>query len=90
MTSFVKRFLENNFYMPEQEPKLTLKQLRERAGLSQEALARIVGVSGKTVSNWERGISVASLTVLQMKTLCDALGVALNELPDDFSSERES
>jgi len=67
----------------------TLKQLRERAGLSQEALARIVGVSSKTVSNWERGMSIASLTVPQMKALCDALGVTLSELPDDFSSERE-
>lgn len=66
----------------------TLKHLREQAGLSQEALARIVGVSSKTVSNWERGISVASLTVPQMKALCEALGVTLNELPDDFSSDR--
>jgi len=63
-----------------------LKYLREQAGLSQEALARIVGVSSKTVSNWERGTSVASLTVPQMKALCDALGVTLNELPDDFRS----
>jgi transcriptional regulator with XRE-family HTH domain len=64
----------------------TLKDLRKRAGLSQEALARILDVSGKTVSNWERGMSVASLTVPQMKALCDALGVTLGELPDDFSS----
>ena len=73
----------------EQSHNSTLKQLREQAGLSQEALARIVGVSSKTVSNWERGISIASLTVPQMKALCDALGVTLDELPDDFSSERE-
>jgi transcriptional regulator with XRE-family HTH domain len=71
---------------PEQEPKTTLKQLRERAGLSQEALARLLDVSSKTVSNWERGISIASLTVPQMKALCDALGIELNELPNDFSS----
>ncbi|MFQ4134726.1 helix-turn-helix transcriptional regulator [Nodosilinea sp. PGN35] len=64
----------------------TLKDLRKRAGLSQEALARILDVSGKTVSNWERGMSIASLTVPQMKALCDALGVTLSELPDDFSS----
>ncbi len=63
-----------------------LKYLREQAGLSQEALARMVGVSSKTVSNWERGTSVASLTVPQMKALCKALGVTLNELPDDFRS----
>ncbi|MFM7450453.1 MAG: helix-turn-helix transcriptional regulator [Leptolyngbyaceae cyanobacterium] len=75
--------------MPRSESQLTLKQLRERVGLSQEALARIVGVSGKTVSNWERGISIASLTVPQMKTLCQALSITLDELPDDFSSERD-
>lgn len=74
---------------PDQQPKQTLKQMREQAGLSQEALARLVGVSSKTVSNWERGTNVASLTVPQMKALCEALGVALNDLPDDFSSERE-
>lgn len=71
---------------PEQEPTLTLKQLREKAGLSQEALARLLGVSSKTVSNWERGMSVASLTVPQMKILCEALSVELKELPGDFSS----
>lgn len=74
--------------MEQDRPKLTLKQLREQAGLSQEGLARLVGVSSKTVSNWERGSNVASLTVPQMKALCEALGVTLSELPDDFSSER--
>lgn len=71
---------------PDPKPLLTLKQLRERAGLSQEALARLLGVSSKTVSNWERGISIASLTVPQMKMLCEALNVDLKELPNDFSS----
>jgi transcriptional regulator with XRE-family HTH domain len=71
---------------PEQPSKPTLKDLRKRAGLSQEALARILDVSGKTVSNWERGMSIASLTIPQVKTLCEALGVTLDELPDDFSS----
>jgi transcriptional regulator with XRE-family HTH domain len=72
---------------PERQP--TLRELRERVGLSQEGLARLIGVSSKTISNWERGIGAASLTVPQMKALCDALGVTLEELPDDFSSERE-
>lgn len=66
--------------------QVNFKQLREQAGLSQEALARIVGVTSKTVSNWERGISVASLTVPQMKALCESLNVTLDNLPDDFSS----
>lgn len=71
------------------EPKPTLKELRERVGLSQEGLARLIGVSSKTISNWERGIGAASLTVPQMKALCEALRVTLEELPDDFGSERE-
>ena len=72
-----------------QPGQANFKQLREQAGLSQEALARIIGVSSKTVSNWERGISVASLTVTQMKALCDSLNVTLDHLPDDFSSDAE-
>lgn len=72
---------------PESASTFTFKHLREQAGLSQEALARLVGVSSKTVSNWERGISIPSLTVSQMKILCDALSVTLSDLPDDFSSE---
>jgi transcriptional regulator with XRE-family HTH domain len=67
----------------------TLRELRERVGLSQEGLARLIGVSSKTISNWERGTGAASLTVPQMKALCDALGVTLKELPDSFSSDRE-
>ena len=72
---------------PESPSTVTFKHLRKQAGLSQEALARLVDVSGKTVSNWERGISIPSLTVSQMKILCDALNVTLSDLPDDFSSE---
>lgn len=72
-----------------QSGQVNFKQLREQAGLSQEALARIIGVSSKTVSNWERGISAASLTVTQMKALCNSLSVKLDDLPDDFSSDND-
>jgi putative transcriptional regulator len=71
---------------PEQPP--TLRELREQVSLSQEGLARLIGVSSKTISNWERGVSAACLTVPQMKALCEALGVMLRELPDNFHSER--
>ena len=66
-----------------------LKKLRERVGLSQEALARLIGVTSKTVSNWERGSNPASLTVPQMKALCRALDVTLDELPDRFGAESD-
>ena len=70
------------------EIPLSLKRLRERVGLSQDELARCIGVTSKTVSNWERGISLASLTVPQLKALCKALQVSLEELPDDFSADK--
>ena len=66
------------------------KRLREATGLSQEALARLIGVTSKTVSNWERGTNPASLTVPQMKALCHALGVTLEELPDWFGPTPEA
>jgi transcriptional regulator with XRE-family HTH domain len=66
-----------------------LKQIREAAGLSQETLARLIGVTSKTVSNWERGTNPANLTVPQMKALCRALGVTLEELPDWFGPTPE-
>ncbi|MEB3179066.1 MAG: helix-turn-helix transcriptional regulator [Nostocaceae cyanobacterium] len=67
-----------------QENQSPLKKLREEAGLSQEELARRVGVSVTTISRWERGASSPMLTVPQMKALCKALGKSLDELPDEF------
>ena len=34
-----------------------IKAFRQRRGLTQEALARELGVSGQTVSKWESGVS---------------------------------
>lgn len=40
------------------ERGLRLQAFRERAGLSQEAVARELGVSTKTIWNWERGSGI--------------------------------
>ncbi|MFM7427289.1 MAG: helix-turn-helix domain-containing protein [Elainella sp.] len=48
--------------------------------------AHALGLTSKTVSNWERGVSEATLTVVQIKQLCELLGVELGELPDRFRS----
>lgn len=34
-----------------------IKRARELAGLTQDGLARLIGVSSNSVSNWERGVS---------------------------------
>jgi transcriptional regulator with XRE-family HTH domain len=65
------------------ENESPLKKLREEAGLSQEGLARIIGVASATISRWERG-APAMLSVPQMKALCKVFGKSIEELPDEF------
>jgi transcriptional regulator with XRE-family HTH domain len=72
-----------------QESESPLKKLREEAGLSQEGLARIIGVASATISRWERG-SPAMLTVPQMKALCKVFGKSIEELPDEFGPQKRS
>jgi transcriptional regulator with XRE-family HTH domain len=55
-----------------------LRELRRRAGLTQEALARRIDVSGDTVRKWERGKRTPILDTAAR--LCDALGCSLDEL----------
>ena len=55
--------------MPDPDPDAWAKELRERAGLSQAAFARRLGVRQQTVSEWETGRYAprgASLTVLRL------------------------
>ncbi len=51
---------------------------RKAAGLSQEELAEIVGISANAVSKWERGASIPDINV--MCSLADYFDVTLDEL----------
>lgn len=62
--------------MPRYESNV--KEHRNRVGLSQEALARQLGVSRQTIVNIERGISEPR--VLLALAIAAALGVAIPEL----------
>jgi transcriptional regulator with XRE-family HTH domain len=73
-----------------QENESPLKRLREEAGLSQQALSHRIGVAVTTISRWERGESVAMLTVPQMKALCKVFGKSIEELPDEFGPAKRS
>ncbi len=55
-----------------------VKEYRERAGLSQEALARELGVSRQTVVNIERGLNEPK--VLLAIAIGAILGVAIEQL----------
>jgi len=65
---FVKE-MENILEISEKEMN-EIKALRKRLGLSQEALAHLIGVSFQTVNRWERGHSKpSSLSMQRLKTL---------------------
>ncbi|HVV52517.1 MAG TPA: helix-turn-helix transcriptional regulator [Polyangia bacterium] len=55
-----------------------IREARERAGLTQEALAQRVRVETTTLSRYERGVIGVSLEMLEL--LADALHVPLRSL----------
>lgn len=55
-----------------------IAQIRKEKKLTQEELGSKLGISGKSVSKWERGISAPDISLLQQ--LSDELGISVNEL----------
>ena len=55
-----------------------LYELRRQRGLTQEDLARLIGVTGKAVSKWETGSSKPSIANLQ--ELSDVFDISLDDL----------
>ena len=62
-----------------------LKELRKEKGLTQEQLAEILLVSGRTVSRWETGTNMPDLSVLIQ--MAEFYGVEIKEILD---GERKS
>ena len=58
--------------------KVTVPVARKIAGLTQTELGQKVGVSGDTVSNWERGITEP--TVTQAQAIADAVGLDFDDI----------
>lgn len=63
--------------------------MRQALNLSQEAFAKQIGVTTRTVLNWELGKSEPRLTVPQMKRLCKLLSASIEEIPDSFKLKRD-
>ena len=64
--------------------KLTIKSARVNVGLSQKEAADRIGVSNKTLGNWERGITFPPVD--KIPVICELYGVPydnLNFLPTD-------
>lgn len=57
-----------------------IKQLRFKAGMTQEQLAGELGISAQSVSKWETGVTMPDITLLPL--LAGELGVSIDELFD--------
>lgn len=65
-----------------------IRTRRTAQGLTQEALAQLLGVSAPAVNKWEKGLNYPDITLLP--ALARALGVDLNTLlsfQDDLTPE---
>jgi len=71
-----------------QEGEISLKQLRERVGLTQEELARRCGIPLRTYQRWETGETLARPNIRQIKALCKELSIPIEDLPDEFAPPR--
>jgi transcriptional regulator with XRE-family HTH domain len=71
--------------MFEEKDQLTLKKLRERAGLTQRQLADRFGITIKTISAWERGVTEPHLTFAETQRLMEVLQCRLEELVEATS-----
>lgn len=65
--------------------KISLKALRVNAEMTQEAAAEKLGVTTKTLQNWESYTTFP--TVLQLVKVCDAYGCEMSDifLPDTLA-----
>lgn len=62
-----------------------IANLRKEKNMTQQELAKKLGVTDRAISKWENGRGLPDYSLLQ--NLCDALSVSINEL---FSGEKIS
>lgn len=67
-----------------QETNSPFKRLRLNVKLSQEQLAREIGVAVSTIRRWEKGQAEPTMTVAQMKEFCKAVKKNFDDLPDSL------
>ena len=60
-----------------------IKEERKNKKLSQEELGELLGVSNRSISKWETGVSLPDISFF--KSLCEVLDISYNEL---LSGER--
>ncbi len=85
--SSIGRMVDDN--NPNFNPNVpTLKQVRERLGMTQEEFAQAVGLSRNTIGRYERGEHQRlTLSVAQIKRLVELMeqaGISIKDIPDDI------
>ena len=63
-----------------------IKQLRFRAGLTQEQLAEKLGIGAQSVSKWENAVAMPDITTLPL--LAEIFGVSIDDLFDLTTEQR--
>ena len=63
-----------------------IRQLRFRAGLTQEQLAEKLGIGAQSVSKWENAVAMPDITTLPV--LAEVFGVSIDDLFDLTSDQR--
>ena len=63
-----------------------IRQLRFKAGLTQEQLAEKMGVGGQAVSKWENAAAMPDITALPL--LAEVFGVSIDDLFDLSTEQR--
>ena len=56
----------------------TIKETRIEQGLSQQALANLIGVTHASISYWENGVNIPN--VLDVWKIADVLNISIDEL----------
>ena len=65
-----------------------IAQCRKSKRLTQMELAEILGISDRSVSNWENGVCLPDASLY--RPLCDVLGITINELfAGEFISDEQ-
>lgn len=68
----------------------TFVSLRKELGLTQEDIANELEVTPRTVINWENGHSEPRLSIRQVKKLCVLFKRPIEQIPDDFFTNKNT
>lgn len=73
-----------------QKSNITVRDLREKAGLTQRDVSVALDVRTSTISDWERGIFEPKLSFAKTRILLSLYGCTFDQLADAFEVVKES